>query len=72
MIIRLMISNLVLCLRKRGFTGKNFSVSVDQLVVVLKLEVVCMDGMHAVFPTLSPFKWERWLKPFGAEVVSLL
>ena len=38
----------------------------------LKLDVNCMDGMHAVLPTLSPFNWGRWLEPFGAEVVSLL
>ena len=38
----------------------------------LKLVVGCMDGIHAAPPTLSPFKWERWLKPFNAEVVSLL
>ena len=38
----------------------------------VKLEVVCSDGRAAVFPTLSLFSWERWLKPFGAEVVSSL
>lgn len=31
-----------------------------------------MDGMHAAPPTLSPFSWESWLKPFGAEVASSL
>ena len=36
---------------------------------ILKLVVGCMDGIHAAPPTLSPFKWERWLKPFSAEVV---